>query len=124
MVTTTAVMTEAELSDAVLELAHLFGWRVLLVRPARTSHGWRTPFGADGVGWPDLTLLRGQRLVVAELKSERGRLTSTQQDWLDALGTVAEVHVWRPAQWVSGEIEAALRVNPALMYMEQSKAGA
>jgi hypothetical protein len=102
-------MLEAELSENVIALAHLFKWKVLLVRPARTVHGWRTPFGADGVGWPDLTLVRGDQLHFAELKSQRGRLTTEQQVWLDVLGKVGTVAVWRPTDWVSGQIEAVLR---------------
>ena len=110
--TTVATMSEADLSDAVVQLAHLFGWRVLLVRPARTAHGWKTPFGADGVGWPDLTLIRGDRLIFAELKSRRGRLTDDQRVWLDVLSAVGETYIWRPEQWLDGTIERVLRCTP------------
>jgi len=109
-VSTTAVtMSEQELLDSVVELAHLFGWRVAHFRPARTAHGWRTPVAADGAGWPDLTLVRGDRLIFAELKSRRGRLSDEQQAWLDVLGAVGEVHVWRPEHWSNGSIEQTLR---------------
>ena len=42
MVATTAktLMSESELSDAVLELAHLFGWKCAHFRPARTTVSW------------------------------------------------------------------------------------
>jgi len=102
-------MTEAELSDCVVELAHLFGWRVAHFRPAMTKHGWRTPVAADGAGFPDLIMAR-DRLVAVELKAERGRTSPDQQDWLAALSNAGvECHVWRPEQWLSGEIEAILR---------------
>jgi hypothetical protein len=106
-------MTEAELQDAVIEMAHLFGWRVAHFRPARTANGWRTPVAADGAGWPDLTLVR-ERIFFAELKSDRGTMHREQLDWLVALGKAgAEHHVWRPSEWNSGEIEAVLRRRSA-----------
>lgn len=105
-------MSEAELSDCVVQTARLFGWRVCLVRPARTVHGWRTPFGADGVGWPDLTMVRGDRLLFAELKAAKGKLTPEQVAWLDVLANVGTTVVWRPSDWQSGVIENALRGQP------------
>ena len=107
-----ATMSEAELSDCVVQTARLFGWRICLVRPARTAHGWRTPFGADGVGWPNITAVRGDQLLFAELKAEKGKVTPEQQAWLDVLANVGTTAVWRPAQWASGEIEAVLRSRP------------
>jgi hypothetical protein len=105
-------MTEAELSDNVIELAHLFGWRVAHFRAARTAHGWRTPVAADGAGWPDLTMVRGGQLIFAELKSASGKLTDFQQIWLDELGKVGTAVVFRPADWASGEVERVLRRRP------------
>lgn len=89
-------ISEAALLSHVLELAHMLGWRAAHFRAAMTKHGWRTPVAADGKGFPDLLLVRGKRLIVAELKSRTGRLTAEQQDWLDALADVADVYVWRP----------------------------
>jgi hypothetical protein len=49
-------------------------------------------------------------VVFVELKSDRGRLSVEQQDWLHALGDAgAECHVWDPRDWKSGHIEAILR---------------
>ncbi len=93
-------MNERDLEAGVLDIARLYGWRVVHFRPARTAHGWRTPVAADGTGWPDLFMVRGPRLVAAELKSDRGRLTPAQAGWLDALaGAGAECHQWRPADY-------------------------
>ena len=70
-------MTETELQAAVIEVAHLFGWRCAHFRPAMTKHGWRTPVAADGAGWPDLLLCR-ERTIAVELKSAKGRLSLEQ----------------------------------------------
>jgi hypothetical protein len=92
-------VTEAELQNLVIETAQVLRWRVAHFRPARTSQGWRTPVQADGKGFPDLVLVRGPRLVVAELKSATGRLTDDQRVWLGDFDAVpgVEVHVVRPA---------------------------
>lgn len=102
--------TEAELQVAVIDLARLRGWLVHHTRPARlSSGGWRTPIQGHA-GYPDLTMARGGRLVFAELKSQRGRLTPDQAVWINELnGTVAEVYVWRPSDWLSGVIMETLR---------------
>ena len=102
-------MSETELLEAVIDLAHLLKWRVAHFRPARTEQGWRTAGSGDVVGYPDLTMVRDTRLIFAELKSERGRTTVDQQDWLHALKAVAEVRLWRPGDWLDGSIEADLR---------------
>jgi hypothetical protein len=102
-------MSEAELQECVIATAHLFGWRVAHFRAAQTKHGWRTPVAADGKGFPDCVLVR-DRVIFAELKAERGRTSPEQLDWLAALANAnAEQYVWRPSDWASGEIEAALR---------------
>ena len=96
-------MLEAELQANVIDLAQVLGWRVVHFRPAQTSKGWRTAVQGDGKGYPDLTLLRGNRGIAAELKSARGKVTAEQAAWLGAfLATGWEVHVWRPADWVEG----------------------
>lgn len=49
-------------------------------------------------GWPDIVAVRGARIVVAELKSAKGRVEQAQQAWLDAWSAAgAEVFVWRPS---------------------------
>ena len=93
-------MTEDDLLCGVLNTLRLFRWRTLHVRPARTLHGFRTPLQGDGIGWPDVLAVRGDRMIAAELKSDHGRLTPEQTAWLDALRDAgAEVHVWRPADY-------------------------
>lgn len=93
-------LSEADLQRGVLDMARVLGWRSLHLRPARTAHGWATAVSGDGVGFPDLLLARGPRLVVAELKSDRGRLTDEQLAWLEALSDAgAETYIWRPGDY-------------------------
>jgi len=105
-------MTEADLQEAVIDCAHLFGWRVAHFRPALTRSGrWATPVAADGAGWPDLSLAHPSgRVRFAELKSARGVVTPDQAAWLGLLrGAGLEAQVWRPEDWTSGRIERELR---------------
>jgi hypothetical protein len=99
MATTVATMSERQLQSAVIQLAELVGWRVYHTHDSRRSQP----------GFPDLTLVRENRLLFVELKSAKGRLTVEQVDWLEALGYVASVATWRPADWVSGTVERVLR---------------
>lgn len=90
-------MLEREFATMVEHLLDLFGWRWKHDEPAvRQSGRWATAFRGDR-GFPDYVATRDGRLLFAEIKNERGRLTRQQADWLDALRqTGAEVHVWRP----------------------------
>jgi hypothetical protein len=79
---------EAALQNQVLALARLYNWRAYHTFDSRKSPP----------GFPDLVLVRGKRLIFAELKTQRGRLTLDQSAWLEDLrATCAEVYVWRPA---------------------------
>jgi hypothetical protein len=97
-----AATREDTFTRDLLDLARLTGWRSAHFRPARTAQGWRTPVAGDGKGWPDLVLLRGGRIIVAELKQEGKYPGPEQRAWLEAWrSTPAEVHVWRPSDWPS-----------------------
>lgn len=80
--------TEEQWQQVVIEYAQLMGWLVAHFRPARVGDSWRTPVAADGVGFPDLVLVRGPVLIFAELKSDTGKVRPEQQAWLDALGAL------------------------------------
>jgi hypothetical protein len=104
-------MTEKQLQQAILDCARHLGWLAYHTHDSRHS----------AAGFPDLLMLRGPRLVFAELKTETGRLSHEQQAWLDAFSSVArslyardpaagfDGFVWRPKDWTSGEVEAVLR---------------
>ena len=94
-------LLEKDFQRQIIDLAHLYGWRIAHFRPAlRQSGGYSTPVGADGAGWPDLTLVKGEKLIFAEIKSDAGKTSPNQDIWLLALKlTGAEVYVWKPENW-------------------------
>jgi hypothetical protein len=75
--------TETDYQTTIIEAARIGGWRHVHFRPARTTHGWRTPFTGDP-GFPDLILVR-ERVIFAELKRRPNQLTPEQRAWLGAL---------------------------------------
>ena len=92
-------ITEAQFQDLLIDLAHLFSWKVAHFRPAFTKRGWRTPVQADGKGFPDLVLVR-ERIVWVELKAEGAKLSEEQgwwRDWLLEAG--GEWHTWKPSDF-------------------------
>jgi hypothetical protein len=91
--------TEKEWAQVVADYARLCGWARF--HPFLSIH--------SPSGWPDETFCRPPRLVVAELKSEKGKLTAAQRRWLDLLGACPplEVYVWRPSDWP--QVQAVLR---------------
>lgn len=84
-----ASLTEKQWLAQVVDLAKLFGWA--------TYHPWLSIHSPRG--WPDLALVRPPRLVLAELKTDKGRTSPAQDTWLELLRQVpaVEVFVWRPA---------------------------
>jgi hypothetical protein len=82
-------MTEKELQQSVLDLARSKGYRCYHTFDSRRSEP----------GFPDIIAIRGERLVAIELKSETGKLTDAQTDWLRAFNEVWQVDaiVIRPA---------------------------
>lgn len=104
-------ISETDLLSQVIDLAHLYGWKLAHFRPAMTKWGWRTAVSGDGKGFPDCVLVRPPRLIFAELKAEDGKLRPEQEEWLELLREcqrqaepygrllMAEVYVWRPSQF-------------------------
>lgn len=92
-------ITEKEFQTSVLMFADLRGWSTYHTFDSRRS----------APGFPDLVMVRDHDLIFAELKSEAGRVTATQADWLERLHVVNAVHarLWRPSSWPS--IEKVLR---------------
>ena len=97
---TTIPITEAEFSRQVEELLSLTGWRWCHFRPAmKKDGGWVTAISGDP-GMVDIIAVRGSELIWVELKSERGKLSPAQQDWIKALVDAGQrVYLWRPSDW-------------------------
>lgn len=75
--------TEREWQQTVITWAKHAGWHVHFV--------WDSRHSPDG--WPDLFLVRGDRAIAMELKSEKGKVTQAQLDWLSWLKD-AGVEAW------------------------------
>lgn len=97
-----ALMSERDFARVVIDAAKLLGWRVY----------WSWSSVHSPAGFPDLVLVRPPRVVFAELKSERGRLSVWQRETIDLLGQCpgVETYVWRPSDW--RELERILRGGP------------
>lgn len=103
-------ISERQLQDAVITLARALGYLVHHTRPALNRRGrWSTPI-AGNPGFPDLVLVGRGRVFFVELKSDRGALSSWQEEWLSRLRdvTVVRTYVWYPRDWKSGVIDRML----------------
>lgn len=90
-----SLITEANFTHTVIELARYCGWHCAHFRPALVRSGkWVTPVSGDK-GSPDLLLARGGVVILAELKSQKGRLGPGQAEWASELG--AHYRLWRPS---------------------------
>jgi hypothetical protein len=93
-------MNEAAFKNSVIDIATRYGWFVHHDLPAMNRRGqWATHIQGNS-GFPDLVLLSPKGvLVFAELKTDIGRLSKQQEQWLDRLDLSAcLVQVWRPNQ--------------------------
>ncbi|HSS11389.1 MAG TPA: hypothetical protein VLL25_15995 [Acidimicrobiales bacterium] len=81
-------ITEKDWMRQVVDLARIRHWDIYHTHISRWSEA----------GWPDLSLVRPPRLILAELKSATGKLTAGQTHWLTQLQACpgVEVYLWRP----------------------------
>ena len=94
-------MREADLQRTVEELAARLGFLVFHDRDSRRNNA----------GFLDTWLIHpaSGHLLVRELKTESGRLTSEQEDWFSALTLGGyDVAVWRPSDLHTGRIQQEL----------------
>ena len=82
---------EAPFLRQVQQIARLYGWLDYHTHDSRRSNP----------GFLDLFLTRPPRIVISELKTDKGRLRPEQKIWLDTLGKCpgVEVYLWRPRDW-------------------------
>jgi hypothetical protein len=84
-----AEMSEKDFMGEVIKLAEAQGWHCYHTHDSRRSE----------LGFPDLVLVR-DRVVYVELKTETGKLTGKQREWLKALAWAGgETYCWRPRDW-------------------------
>ena len=74
----------------MIKLSRLLGWMCFHTHDSRRSEP----------GFPDLVLVKsGRPVIYAELKTDTGKPTPAQRDWLDALNKAegTRAFLWRPA---------------------------
>jgi len=81
-------MSEREFQAAVMKIAHQLGWLFYHTHDSMGSQA----------GFPDLVMVRGERLFYAELKTEQGKLSKEQRQWIDAIHNANGIcYLWRPS---------------------------
>jgi hypothetical protein len=89
-------ISEALFLTQVKALAFQYGWSLHHSQPSMTRTGRYITTGA--AGFPDLVLAHIERgLVFAELKTEKGKASEPQLQWLRTLHPHAECYLWRPS---------------------------
>ena len=83
-----SLVTEKQFLAQVRDLSAMLGWRLY--------HPWLSKYSESG--WPDVALVRPPRVVLAELKTESGKVSPSQREWLDLLARCpgVETYLWRP----------------------------
>lgn len=116
---TLARISEAQLQATVIGLLDTFKWTWVHHRPARTKSGAyvNAVSGSGAKGWPDIFAVRGTDAVAWELKSQLGRPTKEQFQWLADLNRAGiEARVIRPSDL--DYVEDRLRPDPVQMAMD------
>ena len=82
-------LTEKEWQSQVQEVCGLHGWLMYHTYNSRRSVA----------GFPDLVLVRPPRVIFAELKVKKGKLSNPQKFWQKELIECPgiEYYVWRPS---------------------------
>ena len=93
-----SLTSERALLEPVRHLARILGWMTYHPHLSRWSER----------GWPDVVVCRPPRVLFLELKSETGRVSAEQTQWIDALRACGlDARVVRPSDL--DEIAAMLR---------------
>jgi hypothetical protein len=93
--------SETQFQHRVTQLAEDLGWHWLHLGHDPRGRNNQGPRGTLVKGFPDLMMVRGERMIFAELKAQRApRPTVTQQLVLFTLaGAGASAYIWRPSDW-------------------------
>lgn len=95
--------SETDLQRVVIAYAKDHGWLVDHRARGRTRDGTWLTIVWGHPGWPDVAMVRDDRLVLVELKAEDGAVSPEQQVWHNRLERVPgiEFYVWRPRDWTA-----------------------
>ena len=99
------ITTEKKFTNRVAyEATNVYGWDLVY-------HTWNSKNSA--AGFPDLVMVKGKRLIFAELKmnlpgKRKGKLSPHQEEWLAGLNKVPgiEVYTW----WYPDDADEILKV--------------
>ena len=96
-------ITHKAFQQQIEQYARLNGWLVYFT--------WR-PIHSPA-GYPDLTMVRGARLIFAELKVKKDKPSPAQVEWLEALRATGkcEIYLWRPGSWEDIEVKLIREVR-------------
>jgi hypothetical protein len=90
-------MTEAQFQQRITDYCD---WR-------RLKWHHETDSRKSKKGFPDLVIAGPGKIIFAELKSAKGRVTREQQEWIEAVRWAGiTAYVWRPDDWP--EVKAVL----------------
>lgn len=93
-------MSENEFLAAVREMAKFRGWLTYHTRRSKGSEA----------GFPDLVLVRRDRLLWRELKTQTGVVSKDQKAWIRALLMAGQdAGVWRPEDLLVGRVKEQLQ---------------
>lgn len=93
-----SAQTEADFQAKVTDMCDLLGLKWHHETDSRKSKK----------GWPDLVIAGPHHVIFTELKTETGKVSPDQQEWIDTLSNAgATIEVWRPSDW--DRIERILR---------------
>jgi len=85
------MISEKAWQSQVVELAKRLGYELVYF----TWNSQHSP-----AGFPDLIILDGKVMIVAELKREDGQLSPEQYEWLEGfLEKTPEVYLWKPSDF-------------------------
>lgn len=88
-------ITERDWQSHVTKIATVKGWRYYHPPDNRPVNGRIQKVIS---GFPDLCLIKGNRMIFVELKRETGIVSPEQIEWHDAIKNCGiEVYIWRPS---------------------------
>ncbi len=84
---------EAQFQDWVIRTAISYEWDKELIFHPKVSFGSQS-------GWPDLSMVKGGRMIFLELKGPGGKPTPAQEKWIAAMKAAGQqVDVYWPKDW-------------------------